>query len=436
MKIENSRLRFLLPGLKLKRYVILIILSILLLMYGIFVFSTVLSQNEYFMNSFLYPGKYFDVPFEGFYIQIVSVLVIIASIILLYIGISLLVQSVAKALVPDKPYEEIMNLLFERRKESLKKRVVNIGGGTGTTAVLEGLRGKFLKISAVITVADSGGSSGRLRRELNVPPPGDIRNCLLALTDENSLARKILSYRFNAPNSCLDGHNLGNILIAGLTKVTNDFGDAVLKLSKLLNIDGEVLPFTEDEAILCAEFEDGEIVEGEAEITERGKKIKRVFLKNGEIKPYLPALERILNADVIVIGPGSLFTSIMPPLLIPSIVDTIRRSNAIKIYVVNAMTEHGETDGFTASHHVKVIVDTIGDGVLNYAVINTKEFSKETLSRYKLSNSEPVIPDVENVSKLGVKPILGYFAKERGGLIRHDPEALGEIIMKLVQKRA
>ncbi|BAL80771.1 gluconeogenesis factor YvcK family protein [Caldisericum exile] len=435
MRIEQSKLRFLLPGLKLKRYIALIIFSIFLLMYGIFVFSTAISGNDNLMQSNLYPGKYFDVRFENLYIQVGSLLVIILSLTLLYLGITLLVQSVAKALVPDKPYEEIFDLLFESRKESLKKRVVNIGGGTGTTSVLEGLRGKFLKIAAVITVADSGGSSGRLRRELNVPPPGDIRNCLLALTEENSLARKILSYRFNAPNSCLDGHNLGNILIAGLTKVTNDFGDAVLKLSKLLNINGEVLPFTEDEAILCAEFEDGEIVEGEAEITERGKKIKKVFLKNGEIKPYLPALERILNANVIVIGPGSLFTSIMPPLLLPAIVDTIRRSTAIKIYIVNAMTEHGETDGFKASDHVKAIVHILGDGVLNYAIINTKEFSEETLARYRLSNSEPVFPDVENVKKLGVKPIVGDFAKERGGLIRHDPEALGGIIMKLAQKR-
>jgi uncharacterized cofD-like protein len=435
MKIENSRLRFLLPGLRLKRFILLIVVSILLLIYGIFLLSTVLSDNEYFMNSTLYIGKYFDVPFESFYIQLFAVALIVISIILIYVGISLLIQSVAKALVPDKPYSEIMDLLFERRKDSLKKRVVNIGGGTGTTSVLEGLRGKFLKISAVITVADSGGSSGRLRRELNVPPPGDIRNCLIALTEENSLSRKILSYRFNAPGSCLDGHNLGNILIAGLTKVTNDFGDAVLKLSKLLNIEGEVLPFTEDEAILCAEFEDGEIVEGEAEITERGKRIKRVFLKDDSIKPYLPALERIINANVIVIGPGSLFTSIMPPLLLPSVVDTIRRSHAVKIYIVNAMTEHGETDNFKASDHVKVIVDTLGEGVLDYAIVNTRQFSSETLSRYKLSNSEQVLADVENIEKLGVKPVLGDFAKERGGLIRHDPEALGEIIMKLARSR-
>lgn len=435
MKIENSRLRFLLPGLKLKRYIFVIVVSILLLIYGIFLLSTVLSNNQYFMQSNLYIGKYLDIPFVNFYVELISLLLIILALVLLYVGISFLVQSVAKALVPEKPYSEIMDLLFERRKESLKKKVVNIGGGTGTTAVLEGLRGKFLKISAIITVADSGGSSGRLRRELNVPPPGDIRNCLIALTEENSLSRKILSYRFNAPGSCLDGHNLGNILIAGLTKVTNDFGDAVLKLSKLLNINGEVLPFTEDEAVLCAEFEDGEIVEGEAEITERGKRIVRVFLKNGEIKPYLPALERIISANVIVIGPGSLFTSIMPPLLLPSIVDTVRRSNAIKIYVVNAMTEHGETDNFKASDHVKVIVDALGKGVLDYAIVNTKQFSNDTLLRYKLSKSDPVVPDEDEIKKLGVKPILGDFAKERGGLVRHDPEALGEMIMRLAQKR-
>jgi len=431
MRIENSKLRFLLPGVGIKRYVLMIILGILILLYSVFLFIVTISQSAYFTNSFLYLGKYFDVPFETFYLQIFSLILFILSIFLIYFGVDLLVKSVAKALMPDKTYEEIMSTLFERRKESLKKKVVNIGGGTGTTAVLEGLRGRFLKISAIITVADSGGSSGRLRKELNVPPPGDIRNCLVALTDENSLSRKILSYRFVAPGSCFDGHNLGNILIAGLTKVTNDFGDAVLKLAKILNVQGEVLPFTEEEAILCAEFDDGSIVEGEAEITESHKKIKRVFLKNDQIKPYLPSLERIFEADIIVIGPGSLFTSIIPPLLVPSIADTIRRSKATVVYVVNAMTEHGETDGFKASDHVKEIIKVLGEGVLDYAIVNTKEFSKDTLDRYAKSNSFPVEVDKENIEKMGVKLISGDFAKERGGLIRHDPSTLGEIIMKI-----
>ena len=435
MKEKKSKLRFLLPGLRIKRYVVVIILATILLMYATFLLLTEYSGSSILLNNVLFIGKYFHIPFESLYIEIFAVFLLMLSVFFLYYGVRMLVTSVTTALMPDKSTGEIMEVLFERRKESLKKKIVNIGGGTGTTSVLEGLRGKFLKVSAIITVADSGGSSGRLRRELNIPPPGDIRNCLIALTEEQSLARKILSYRFNAPNSCLDGHNLGNILIAGLTKVTDDFGEAVLKLSKLLQIEGEVLPFTEGEAVLSCEFEDGEIVEGEAEITERGKKIKRIFLKNGEIKPYLPALDRISNADVIVIGPGSLFTSIMPPLLLPSIVDTIRRSNAIKIYIVNVMTEHGETDNFKASDHVRVIVNTLGKGILDYAVVNTRRFSPETLKRYEQAYSYPVEGDVSEIEKMGVKVLSGEFAKERGGLIRHDPEALSEVITKLARKK-
>jgi len=435
MKEKKSKLRFLLPGLRIKRYVVVIILATILLMYATFLLLTEYSGSSVLLNNALFIGKYFHIPFESLYIEIFAVFLLMLSVFFLYYGVRMLVTSVTTALMPDKSTGEIMEMLFERRKESLKKKIVNIGGGTGTTSVLEGLRGKFLKVSAIITVADSGGSSGRLRRELNIPPPGDIRNCLIALTEEQSLARKILSYRFNAPNSCLNGHNLGNILIAGLTKVTDDFGEAVLKLSKLLQIEGEVLPFTEGEAVLSCEFEDGEIVEGEAEITERGKKIKRIFLKNGEIKPYLPALDRISNADVIVIGPGSLFTSIMPPLLLPSIVDTIRRSNAIKIYIVNVMTEHGETDNFKASDHVRVIVNTLGKGILDYAVVNTRRFSPETLKRYEQAYSYPVEGDVSEIEKMGVKVLAGEFAKERGGLIRHDPEILSEVITKLARKK-
>jgi len=435
MKEKKSKLRFLLPGLRIKRYVVVIILATILLMYATFLLLTEYSGSSKLLNNALFIGKYFHIPFESLYIEIFAVFLLMLSVFFLSYGVRMLVTSVTTALMPDKSTGEIMEMLFERRKESLKKKIVNIGGGTGTTSVLEGLRGKFLKVSAIITVADSGGSSGRLRRELNIPPPGDIRNCLIALTEEQSLARKILSYRFNAPNSCLNGHNLGNILIAGLTKVTDDFGEAVLKLSKLLQIEGEVLPFTEGEAVLSCEFEDGEIVEGEAEITERGKKIKRIFLKNGEIKPYLPALDRISNADVIVIGPGSLFTSIMPPLLLPSIVDTIRRSNAIKIYIVNVMTEHGETDNFKASDHVRVIVNTLGKGILDYAVVNTRRFSPETLKRYEQAYSYPVEGDISEIEKMGVKVLAGEFAKERGGLIRHDPEILSEVITKLARKK-
>ncbi|MEF3245388.1 MAG: uridine diphosphate-N-acetylglucosamine-binding protein YvcK [Caldisericaceae bacterium] len=435
MRIENSKLRFFLPGIGIKRYILMIIIGVLLVIYSVFLFLVTITQNENFLSNSLYIGKYLDTPLKNLIVEIIALLLILTSFILIFFGISLLIKSITRALIPDKSDDEIMAMLFERKKDSLKKKIVNIGGGTGTTSVLEGLRGKFLKIAAVITVADSGGSSGRLRAELSIPPPGDIRNCLIALTEENSLARKILSYRFKAQSSCFDGHNLGNILIAGLTKITGDFSDAVIKLAKLLNVEGVVMPFTKEEAVLCAEFEDGTVVEGESEITESFKKIKRVFLKDPQIKPYLPALEYIKDADVIVLGPGSLFTSIIPPLLIPSIADTIRYSKATVVFIVNAMTEHGETDDFKASDHVKEIVKILGENVIDYAIVNTKQFSASSLEKYENSSSFPVEADLENIKKLNIKVITGDFATERGGLIRHDPVSIGEIIMKIAYKK-
>jgi len=434
--IEHLRFRWMLPGMRVKRYVVAIIIGLLILFYvlSIFYVNYAYSRTS-FLRKFFFFFADLNIPYKDFVLPLFLVIVIIVAVVLIIYGIKSLVLSIAQCLAPEKSDNEIMDIVFEKRKENLKKRVVVIGGGTGTTSVLQGLKDKFVKVSAIITVADSGGSSGRIRREMKIPPPGDIRNCLVALSEENSLTSKLLSFRFREKDSCLNGHNLGNIIIAGLTRITGDFGDAVIELSKMLEINGETMPFTTEDVTVCAEFEEGNIIEGEAEITENHGKIKRIFIKPDYAKPYIKALERISNADLIIIGPGSLYTSIIPPMLFSSVIDTIRRSKAKKVFVVNIMTEPGETDNFSASQHLEKVIEILGEGVINYTIVNTRGISKNTLDKYAASGSGVVEGDINKIEKMGIKCLKGDFVLERGDLVRHNPEKLGETLMNLIKGR-
>jgi uncharacterized cofD-like protein len=434
--IERSKFKWALPGLKIKRYIFVAGLGLLLLLYSVgLLYFNFANLGTSQIKKFFFIDTNFNIPYENIVLLAIAIAVIIIAVVLIAVGIKKLVVSVAWCLAPDRSEDEIMNIVFSKRKENLKKKIVVIGGGTGTTSVLEGLREKFVKIAAVITVADSGGSSGRIRKELKIPPPGDIRNCLIALSKEDSLSAKLLSYRFQEVDSCLDGHNLGNIIISGLTRFTGDFGDAVVDLAHLLNIEGEVMPFTTEDVTLCAEFEDGNIIRGEADITNYRGKVKRMFIKPDDAKPYIKALERISEADVLVFGPGSLFTSIIPPVLFTSIIDTVRRSNAKKVFVVNIMTEPGETDNFMASDHLKAFENVIGGGIIDYAVVNTGDISKPTLKKYENTSSFPVVADLDNIRKMGIKCVKDNFVIERGDVIRHNSEKLGEAIFKIAKVR-
>lgn len=434
--VEHSKFRWILPGLKVKRYILLIIIGLLMLFYALgALLLNLTAGGAIFVRSVVYLGRYLNTPYDSFIISSAGLVLIVIAGFLIASGIKQLVLSISNCLAPGKSDREIMDIVFSKRKENLKKKIVVIGGGTGTTSVLEGLKGKFVRISGIITVADSGGSSGRLRRELKIPPPGDIRNCLVSLSESSSMTSKLLQYRFSSADSCLDGHNLGNILIAGMTKLTGDFGDAVVELSKILGVEGEVMPFTTEDVTICAEFEDGTILEGEAEITNYHGKIKRIFIKPDDAKPYLKAMERISEADVIVIGPGSLFTSVTPPLLFPSIIDTIRRSKALKVLVVNIMTEPGETDGFKASDHIKAIEKILGTGTINCAVVNTGSVPKRILEKYKEFGADVVENDFEEIRKMHVKLITSDLILARGDVIRHNPEKLGEIIFRIAKRK-
>ena len=248
-------------------------------------------------------------------------------------------------------------------------RVVIIGGGTGLPVLLRGLKHYPVDITAIVTVADDGGSSGRLRDELNIPPPGDVRNVLAALSDVEPLIEEMFQHRFKSSNE-LSGHSLGNLILAAMTSITGDFMYAIQEMSKVLNVHGNVLPAANQSVVLHAELEDGTIISGESKIPFSGKRIKRVFLTPDTIQPLPETIQAIRNADLIIIGPGSLYTSILPNLLVPQIGEEVCEAKAKKVYICNLMTQAGETHDFTASDHVNAIYDHMGKPFMNTILVN------------------------------------------------------------------
>ena len=242
-------------------------------------------------------------------------------------------------------------------------KVVIIGGGTGLPVLLRGLKKHPVDITAIVTVADDGGSSGRLREEMDIPAPGDIRNVLAAMSDVEPFIEQMFQHRFTEKNE-LSGHSLGNLILAAMTSLTGDFVHAIQEMSKFLNVRGKVLPAANQSVVLHAEMEDGMIVSGESKIPFSGKRIKRVFLTPTDIRPLSATVAEIKQADLIVIGPGSLYTSILPNLLVPGIGEAVAGAKARKVYVCNLMTQAGETLDYTASDHVKVIYEHIGSSCI------------------------------------------------------------------------
>ena len=255
-----------------------------------------------------------------------------------------------------------------------------IGGGTGLSSLLRGLKHENISLTAIVTVADDGGSTGRIRREYDMPAPGDIRNCILALADDELLVNQLFQYRFDKDGSDLKGHSLGNLFITALTQTTGSFEQAVLEFGRVVNIRGRVLPSTLDNVTLCARFADGAEACGESNISSRGVPITKVYFDDGQPKAYPPALEAIVNADLIVLGPGSLYTSVIPNLLVDGILEAIRWSRGTTVYVCNVATQQGETDHYDAGDHIRVVQEYLGEGTLDFALVNSNQAAAEAIS--------------------------------------------------------
>ena len=316
-------------------------------------------------------------------------------------------------------------------RRSRGPRIVAIGGGTGLPHLLSGLKGYTDKLTAVVTVADDGGSSGRLRRDLNILPPGDLRNCLVALAETEPLMGRLFQHRFTRQGG-LSGHSFGNLFIAALTEVTGDFGEAVRASSKVLAISGQVLPVTLDDVRLTATFADGRKVQGESRITAAGGHIQKLSLEPADARPNPEVLQAIARADAIVLGPGSLYTSILPNLLVPGVAKAVERSGALKIYVCNVMTQPGETDGYSVALHLQALKDQTGLSLVDYVVANTEATTSEILRRYAAKDQYPVAVDRDAIEALGVRLLKARLLETREGLIRHHPGRLARTIIRLI----
>jgi uncharacterized cofD-like protein len=311
-------------------------------------------------------------------------------------------------------------------------RVVIIGGGTGLPVLLRGLKHYPVDITAIVTVADDGGSSGRLRDELNIPPPGDVRNVLAALSEVEPLIEEMFQHRFKSSNE-LSGHSLGNLILAAMTSITGDFMYAIQEMSKVLNVHGNVLPAANQSVVLHAELEDGTIISGESKIPFSGKRIKKVFLTPDTIKPLPETIQAIRNADLIIIGPGSLYTSILPNLLVPQIGQEVCEAKAKKVYICNIMTQAGETHDFTASDHVNAIYDHMGKPFMNTILVNSEEIPDDIQARYIKEEAKPVHFDISSLYELGLDVIYGEIVSLDEGVIRHDTQEVAKILYSLLK---
>jgi len=322
-----------------------------------------------------------------------------------------------------------------KQHRAVGARIVAIGGGTGLSMLLRGMkhylanrRHEISDLAAIVTVTDDGGSSGRLRREYRVLPPGDIRNCMVALSQDEALLGRLFQYRFHSGRG-LRGHSFGNLFLTALTHVTGDFAEAVRVSSEVLAIRGRIFPATLENVTLEAVMKDGKTVSGETHIVSSGKKIRRLRLRHRRVHPLPEVLEAIARSDLILIGPGSLYTSILPNLLVTGVAEAIESSSATKVYVANLMTQPGETEGFSLSDHVRVIYEHTRRKLFDWVVASKQVVSPEVARRYSAQRAAPVRVDVEKLQTMGVRCLLDDLLEEHG-VVRHDAAHLAQLLVE------
>ena len=339
-----------------------------------------------------------------------------------------LIKSFFEAIYPEKN-KELIDIIYEKRFLSKGPRIVAIGGGTGLSTILEGLKEHTANITAIVAVADEGGSSGRLREEFGILPPGDIRNCLVSLAEAPQLMRDLFQYRFKEGEG-IKGHSFGNLFITAMTQVTGSFKDAVKESSIVLAIRGRVLPSSLDKIRLKAEYSDGTVEEGEDKIPHKEKSIKRIHLIPRDAKSNPEVIEAIKEAEMIIFGPGSLFTSIIPNLLIEQVRKEIARCRVMKLYLCNVMTQCGETDGLTAFDHLNEIICHTERNIVNCCLVNSGRLKHDLLIKYAEERSFPVIFDRERFKKAGILIFEGDVVS-KSNYLRHDSKNAAREIMNV-----
>ena len=404
-------IKWLYPGMGIKRWILLVAVGIVMIAIGGWHW---LSQD--------------NLP-----ITVVGGLDLIIGIILVIIGTKRLIHNFINIFLPARQ-DNIAELVYKKRQLQKGPKLVAVGGGTGLSVSLMGLKKYSDNITAVVTVADDGGSSGRLREQYDILPPGDIRNCLVALADAEPLMRDLFQFRFEE-GSELAGHSFGNLFITAMSKLTGDFQKAIKESSKVLAIKGRVIPSTLTSVVLMAELRNGSKTMGQAKIANSQTPIEKILLLPNNCQANEEAIKAIKKAEAVILGPGSLFTSILPNILVNDLQQAIIDSRAIKIYICNVMTQFGETDKFKASDHVRVLIEHSHPKLIDYVIVNIATIPPEFLVRYKEENAFPVEPDTEAIEQMGYKVIEDEVINTVD-YVRHDSAKLAKIINWILKQES
>lgn len=411
------------PGIKLKRWVMLGIMGVLFIAFA--------------LAELINKGTYYTTYYRAFFIFL-----IIAGSFVLYVSVTMGMNSIIMLI--NKGYlnvsldsRKLSNLIYEKRLLVKGPKIVAIGGGTGLSTMLRGLKYYTSNITAVVTVADDGGGSGALREDLGILAPGDIRNCILALSDTEPLMEELLQYRFK--DGRLKNQSFGNLFLAAMDGISGNFEEAVHKMGSVLAVTGKVIPVTLDNVVLKAKLKNGVEVEGESNIPEAAilyeSPIEKVFIEPSDAKALKETVDAIREADAIILGPGSLYTSVIPNLLVKDIAAALQKTKALKLYVSNIMTQPGETDDFSVSDHIKAIFKHAGGKVIDYTLVNVGGIDEELKGKYFEKTSELVKIDENELDKIGVKIIEGNFIDIKGGFVRHDSDKLASILIRTIMDK-
>ncbi|MGH4122901.1 MAG: gluconeogenesis factor YvcK family protein [Clostridium sp.] len=410
------------PGVNIKRWVLVWIIGILFLFYGV---------NEFINKKHLWPT---NVGFTIFLIGIGALILYVATMQIIKSFIILMNIGNVDVAIDSK---NIGDLIYEKRALVKGPKIVVIGGGTGLATMLRGLKKYTNNITAIVTVADDGGGSGVLRNDLGILPPGDIRNCILALADTEPLMEELLQYRFK--DGRLKDQNFGNLFLAAMDGISNNFEEAVQKMSSVLAVTGRVIPVTLDNMILKAKLQNGKIIDGESNIPKAAldykSPIEEIFIEPKDAKAIKEALIAINGADAVILGPGSLYTSIIPNLLVREIRDALDKTKALRIYVSNIMTQPGESDNYSVCDHINAIIKHAGCKVVDYVLVNIGKISDDLEEKYKKDNSNMVNINEKEVAKLGIELIKSDFVKIQKGYVRHDEDKLAASLLETIMEK-
>ena len=426
--------RWLLPGLVIKRWMITSAIGLIVSILGLAIWTN-LRPLYWLIEIFFWVMSGLTSIFP---VSLLGPFILFIGLLLIGIGQNRSINSIQKALVPEKD-TFLVDALRVKSKLSKGPNIVAIGGGTGLSTLLKGLKSYSSNISAIVTVSDDGGSSGLLRKQLGVQPPGDIRNCLAALSNEEPILTRLFQYRFSG-GSGLEGHSFGNLFLSALTTITGSLEKAVQASSRVLSVQGQVIPATGIDVMLWAELENGEKIFGESLIGKSKKPISRIGCLPENPSALPTALDAIKEADLIVLGPGSLYTSLLPNLLVPEIVEALLRNDAPKIYISNLMTQPGETDGLDVYRHIKSIEKQLSNFGVNKrifnAILSQVEFEHSSLiDYYRSRGAEPVVCDKRKLISEGYYVLQApLYARRITPTLRHDSRRLSRAVMFLYRK--